>query len=81
MKKTNKMKNPTEKQQILNNENKRSGTTNVFEFEINENDLNTVNIVNNNMASHTNTFNKKLNININNNINNNNILNNHKTSN
>ena len=72
MKKTNKNKNTIDhQQQIVSNENKRPITTNMYEIEIDENDLNINNINNNAVTISNNTLNKnKFNINTNYTINN-----------
>lgn len=66
MKKTNKNKIAVDYQQVVNNDNKRSGT-NMYEIEMDESDLNNPNMISNNtQTTLANTFNKKLSININN---------------
>ena len=72
MKKTNKNKNTIDQQQqIASNDNKKPITTNMYEIEIDENDLNINNITNNALTINNNTLNKnKFNINTINTINN-----------
>jgi len=67
MRKTKKIKNSTDRHQIIGNEIKRPGVTNIYEFEIDENDSNIINIPNTNISSQTNTYYKKLNTNLNSN--------------
>ena len=60
--KKNKNRNTIEQSQ-KSNENKKSSTGNMYEIEIDENDVANNNANNNNTAAYSNTFNKKLNIN------------------
>jgi hypothetical protein len=66
MKKSGKSKQGND-QQFANNEIKRPATTNMYEIEIEENDLNVNVLTGNANQAIPNTFNKKLALNINNN--------------
>lgn len=67
MKKTNKNKTLNDPSQTTNNDFKRPNQASMYDVETDENEYNNVNVVTNNtQTTLTNTFNKKLSLNINN---------------
>jgi hypothetical protein len=71
MKKTNKNKVLNDSSKIINNDTKRPNQGNMYDIETDENDYSNPNVgTNNTQPALTNTFNKKLSLNINNHNNN-----------